>query len=401
MIDAAAPAAGRPRDALGWLVLAAPWALYLPLGTKYAVYLGLGVASVVALQRNGHLLPTLHQPLFLSLFAFWGWLLVSVAWTPAATGDVAAHLWTYSLLLWTVPIALACRPGDARRALRHFVVASSLAALVWLVERSGLHAGIGTWLPFVEATGNRRIGLSLLLALGAALGALLALDARSPRERWLWAACSLLCTAGVAVQDRRSGMVTLPLMLLVLAWVRQPAWPRRAAFVAAVIAATVFGWAQLGSVQQRFAEGISELRAYDSEREVATSWGMRLRMYEVTAQMVLERPVAGHGVGSWVSLWRERVTSGGKLGRHTAPHQEYLLVATQGGAVSIALLLGVIAAALHAVRRAGRAGHALLLVLVTLIAAGSFNVALRDAKFALPLLTLATLAGAASRTHRE
>ncbi len=394
----AAVARGLPRDALGWLALLAPWALYLPLGTKYAVYLGLGFASVAALQREGRLAPTLRQPVFLALLAFWCWLLVSVAWTPAASGDIVAHLWTYSLLLWTVPIAAACRPGDAQRALRHFVVASTLAALVWLVDRTGLHADVGAWLPFVEATGNRRIALSLLLALGAALGTLLALDARSPRERWLWAACALLCTAGVALQDRRSGMVTLPAMLFVLAWVRQPTWPRRVAVAGAVLAAVALGWAQLATVQQRFAEGIAELRAYDREGDVATSWGMRLRMYELTADMVRERPLAGHGAGSWVSLWRERVTSGGKLGRHTAPHNEYLLVATQGGAVAIVLLLAAVTAALLAAARAGPAGHALLLVLATLIVAAMFNVVLRDAKFALPLLTLAVLAGAAGRS---
>jgi O-antigen ligase len=196
-------------------------------------------------------------------------------------------------------------------------------------------------------------------------------------------------------------MVTLPLMLLVLASVRQPTWPRRAAVVGAVIAATVLGWAQLDSVQQRFAEGVAELRAYESQGEVATSWGMRLRMYEVTAAMVRERPLAGHGAGSWVSLWRERVSSDGKLGRHTAPHQEYLLVATQGGAVAIALLLAAMVAALRAAQRAGRDGHALLLVLVTLVVAGLFNVVLRDAKFALPLLTLAVLAGAVGRSTRS
>jgi hypothetical protein len=401
MTDSAPPAAeasrGLPRDALGWLVLAAPWALYLPLGTKYAVYLGLGVASVATLQRGGRLTQALRHPLFLAVLAFWCWLIISVAWTPAATGDVVAHLWTYSLLLWVVPIALACPPGDARRALRHFVVASTLAALLWLVESTGLRTDVGVWLPFVEATGNRRIALSLMLALGAALGTLLALDGHSPRERWLWAACALLCTAGVALQDRRSGMVVLPAMLVVLAWVRQPTWPRRVAVTGAVLVAIALGWTQLDTVQQRFAEGVAELRSYDREGDVATSWGMRLRMYEVTAAMVRERPLAGHGAGSWVSLWRERVSSDGKLGRHTAPHQEYLLVATQGGAVALALLLAAIVAALRAAQRAGPDGHALLLVLVTLVVAGLFNVVLRDAKFALPLLTLAVLAGAASR----
>ncbi|MCU0814233.1 MAG: hypothetical protein MUC32_07910, partial [Burkholderiaceae bacterium] len=74
---------------------------------------------------------------------------------------------------------------------------------------------------------------------------------------------------------------------------------------------------------------------------------------------------------------------------HQRPHCRVDLVATQGGAVAIALLLAAIAATLRAAQRAGRDGDALLLVLVTLVVAGLFNVVLRDAKFALPLLTLA------------
>jgi hypothetical protein len=103
-------------------------------------------------------------------------------------------------------------------------------------------------------------------------------------------------------------------------------------------------------------------------------------------------------VGSWVTEWRQRVAGSAALEAHTTPHNEYLLLAMQGGAVALALALVLWLLAWRGILRGGRPAVAALLVLVALSGAACFNVVLRDAKFALPLLGLAALAWAASRS---
>ena len=362
------------------------------MGLQYTAYLGLALASIAALSRAGRL-AQLRQPLFLALLAFWGWLAASAAWTEAPAPAVVRQLWVYALPLALVPIALACAAGDASRALRHFVAASTLVAAVIAVAATGWLGTWGSLLPPLQVRGNQRIAMSLLLALGAGFAVLFAIDAASPRARAAWAACALVCMAGLALQDRRSGMLVLPLLLVLLALAKARTWPGRAGTVGVVALATAVAWVPLDGVQQRFAEGFTELREYRAADDVATSWGMRVRMAEVTLQMVRERPVAGFGVGAWLPEWRQRV-SGGLLERQTTPHNEYLLVAAQSGAVGLALLVAAIAVALRALWRCGARAVAAQMVLATLVVAGLFHVVLRDAKFALPLLVLGALTGA-------
>lgn len=387
----------RSTGALPALAVAAAWSPYLPLGWQYAAFLSVGLAALVALGRAGRLGTVARHPVFLSALALWIWLAATAAWTRAPAHAVVAHLWTYSLLLWVTPIALAIAPADGRRALRHFVAASVMVAAAVLIDASGWLPATLTWRPFVGVTGNQRIAFSLLLALGGTLAVLSALEAITIRSRVLAAAAALLCLAGLTLQDRRTGMLAAPLLLAVLALARQRSSMRRLALLALIAAAAGLTWLASDHVRQRFDEGMAELHAYRSDGEVSTSWGMRARMLEVTGRLVLERPLAGHGIGSWVTEWRQRVAGSVALEANTTPHSEYLLLAMQGGAVALLLALLLWLCALRGIIRRGPPAQPPLLVLAALTWAACFNVVLRDAKFALPLLGLSALAWAASR----
>jgi O-antigen ligase len=165
----------------------------------------------------------------------------------------------------------------------------------------------------------------------------------------------------------------------------------------AVVLAAALAWQAADGVRARFAEGLKEVRQYAADDHVATSWGQRLRMWQLTGTMVTERPLAGHGVASWLGLWQQRVTPGTALAANTTPHNEYLLLAQQGGAVALALWLWLLLAGLRHALQAGAAGVPALMAWTALAWTGLFNAVLRDAKFALPLLLLAALAIATTR----
>lgn len=383
-------------SALPVLLCVAAWTSYLPLAAQYLLYGACGLAALWAHLRGATATGVLRHPLFGLGVALWAWLLLSSAWSSAPRADVVAHAWSYSLMLWVPWIAMAAPPGAAQRALMHFVAVSSLVALAWLVEHAGWMAG-WRWRPFVEVTGNQRIAFSLLLALAVALGLHRALQPRDARSRGLAAAAALLCLAGLLQQDRRTGVVVLPLLTLLVVLAHQRGWRRRALLSGAVVAAALALWQLSPTVQQRFAEGVAELQAYHAQGDVQTSWGMRLRMAQVTAEMTLEQPLWGHGLGSWPTEWRQRVHDGSLLQGHTTPHSEYLLVAFQGGAVAVLLLLALGTRAVGRAVQRHQAAVPALLVLAAMAWAGLFNVVLRDVKFALPLLSLAAMAWAAAR----
>ena len=101
--------------------------------------------------------------------------------------------------------------------MRHFALASGcVGGLWWVYTRGGLPESL-LWHSTFSATGNQRIVVSVLLALGAALACCLLPRQTSRVHQGLLALAAVLATVGLAAQDRRSGMLLLPLLFLVWA----------------------------------------------------------------------------------------------------------------------------------------------------------------------------------------
>lgn len=385
---------------LAALMVAGAWACYLPLGSKYATVLsGALVAAHLLRHRDGSASPLRQAPALVPICALLLWLGLTAGWSPAPWTTSLSQLAQYGLLLVVPVIASACPGASARRALQHFVWASTAVATVLALAKAGwLPASPLVWHTTVDAEGNQRIATSVLLALGAGLALWFAADVSS-WQRWAWLAGAAWCAAGIAWQDRRTGMVVLPVVLLAWVLARPSSIARRLAMITAIGLSAVLVWQVSDAVRSRFAEGLAELRQYPSDDTVATSWGQRIRLWQVTAAMVMERPVAGHGLGSWRLDWQQRVTPGTALAEHSTPHNTYLQLAHQGGAIALALWLWVLASALRRGIQRGHVGAPTVMAWTTVACVGLFNAGLRDAKFALPLLLLAALATALARAH--
>ena len=384
---------------MGWLVVACAWVVYLPLGVQYLALVACALLSLAWLHRSGRW-PTLwRSPLLWVPLSLWLWLALSSVWSSAALADQSSHLWHYGRPLLIPVIALACTPGAARRALGHFVGASVVVAMLTVLAAWQTLPASPLWASTVDATGNQRIATSLLMALGAGLALVQATDRALPRQRRpVWLLAAVLIGLGLTLQDRRTGMVVLPLLLAALAIAHHRSWRRALLMVTAVVLVAAMALQMSDGVRARFAEGIAELNAYRSNGEVNTSWGMRLRMAELSLDMVRERPVLGHGIASWPIQWLPLAQGGGRqLEGQGTPHNEYLLITVQAGLVGLVLWFAILATYLRQAWRAGQNGHASLLVWTAVASAGLFNVVIRDAKFAVPLILLAALALAASR----
>ena len=384
-----------------WALLVAycAWATFLPVGAKYLALLGSALVALVVLQRQHRLGELRHDRAFIAAAAFYALTLISVLWSSGAPHEIGPQLWLYAMLLLSPLIALACPPELARFGLRQFALAAAVVGGAVILARVHALPEGWVWASSVEADGNQRIVTSLMLALGATMavqeGLRPAVMARVERGAWL--AGAVIAGIGLALQDRRTGMVALPVLLAVYGLARLRSVGQRAAVVVAVIALCGLAWAASPVVRAHIGEGLHEMQTYESSDRADTSWGMRLRLAEHTIDMIRERPLLGHGVASWLGQWRQRVTPGLWISRHLTPHNEYLQVAAQLGAAGIVLLLWLLLGNAAQAWRAGPDGHAALLVWTAIAWTGFFNVVIRDSKFALPLLMLAGLAGAVSR----
>lgn len=396
------PPARGPRHFLpAWMLSVGACCAYMPLGLQYLAFLSCLATALVWMGRAGRLGAVASHPLFVVLLAFWLWMLGSALWSVATARDIVAHLWTYALPLAVVPLAMAMRADQARRALGHFIVASALVGVAYLLTAGGSYGTASGWRPFVDVTGNQRIAFSLLLAVATVLAGWRALEPGVPLQRVAWvlaAACSL---AGLLAQDRRTGLMALPLLVAVAAWESTGGRRLQATLRVGLCGAATVALLCIPVVQERFAEGVQELQAPRQGPAPATSWGMRLRMAELTLGMAAEQPLAGHGVGSWPAMWRQRIAEPGPLREHTTPHSEWLLIAVQGGVIGLALAMAAVGTAWRGLRTASSARVPALLLLVTLAWSCLSNAALRDAKFSLPLLTLAALAWASLGTRGD
>lgn len=388
-----------PLQTLALLLPLAAWACHAPLGAKYVTVMGAVLVCGVWLRADGRLSAWVDAPGTTAAAALCALLALSIAWTPATWPVALGQLGQYLLPLLLGAVAAACPPDLARRALAHFVAATSAAALVFVLAAAGLLPDAPMlWHTTTQSEGNQRIAASILLALGAVL-ALWFASGSQVRVRAAWAVLALLCMAALALQDRRSGMVLLPLLLLTWAWSSERRWRRQVLALLAVVAMVGAAWQSSSMVRQRFSEGWRELQEYRADDQVATSWGQRLRMWQVTADMVAERPLLGHGLGSWRIRWSERVTPGTPLAANTTPHSEVLLLAQQAGLLAPLLWLVWLLTIARAGWSAGAGGVPALLAVTALAWNGLFNSVLRDAKFALPLLLLAALGLAVARGH--
>lgn len=359
--------------------------VYLPVMVPGIAVLLLTVLAFSQMDRSG-LRTWAHD----SRYLLWllAWLAVTALWTPAGTREVLVHWWRYAALLAVSAIALAVDRDAALAGMRAFVAASAVLALSYLTGLARLYPADGLLQTTFHYAGNKSIGNGVSLALGAAVAVhLAAMPDADRRLRVAFAIAAPVIAAGVMLHSAsRTSSLVLAVMGLVLWWIhrrRRLAW---AVLVVLAIAMAAVWWSGKGGLAMRQAAG-----------QLSESNEIRKALYRETWQMVQERPLLGHGIGSWHVLWRERM-AGSPLSRVKTAHQEWLQMAQQGGIVAAALLLAVFVRWWRRAVAGGLtgAGGLAALVVAAWFTESLVNAAFRDGALAFPMIVLAAFAIAAT-----
>jgi len=371
---------------LHWGAPAAGVALFFPVGVAGPAVLGLGLLAAGSLRR-AQWSALLRAETALVLLV--GWLALSAAWSPAPWVEIAGYWWRY-LALGVVPILAAAVPArTAALAWRVFIAAAAALALAQL-------AGVARWVPpdavvasMFHYRGNKSIGNGVLLAVAAAAAMHLALQpaARGVERAGFWTAVALIVLALALRSASRTSLVVLAVLTLVLCMMHWRLLRMRWLALGLAAGVSALAWTGGGGLATREAAGhLEQSNLY------------RMEIYGQTWAMVAERPLLGHGVGSWPTLWRERNRNPALLDMNTA-HQEWLQAAQQGGLGAALLLLAVFGGWWRQAQRAGAAGAGGLgvLCLSAWLMQTMVNAAIRDASFAGPMILLTGLGLALAR----
>jgi O-antigen ligase len=278
-------------------------------------------------------------------------LALSLAWTSAPLREALHDLNKYGKLL-IIPLVLVLlrQQREALLALGVYVVAESFVVLTsWLLSA-------GLVLPWVVKPLSTRVIVavayssyldqSIMTAGLAALAWHLRKDFPGRYGPKIALAIVALCAVNVLVllPGRSAQVALLVAMVLALIW----AVPRRlrpvALLVPVLLIATVMALAP--HFRERTTAVVTESIAFSNGDRSPTSSGIRLALWHRALQAIQERPLAGHGVGSWNTVYPrlEGKALSPVFAQLHNPHQEYLLWGVHLGLAGIALFLAFLAA---------------------------------------------------------
>ena len=278
-------------------------------------------------------------------------LALSLTWTSAPLREGLHDLNKYGKLL-IIPLVLVLlrQRREAAVALGVYVVAESFVVLTSCLLSTGLD------LPWVIKPLSVRVAVAVayssyldqsIMTVGlAALAWHLRSEFPGRHGPKVAIGLALLCAINVLVllPGRSAQVALLVVMVLALFW-SVPRRARPAAVLVPILLITAV-MALVPHFRDRSTAVITESIAFSNGDRSPTSSGIRLALWHRALQAIEERPLAGHGVGSWKTVYRR--LEGKELSLVFSalhnPHQEYLLWGVHLGLGGIVLLLAFLAA---------------------------------------------------------
>jgi len=347
------PEPGGKRDAAVRvaLIAAAIGSFSSPPLTNVAAALALVLALASAPMRS-RLVDVARQPLGRSALALFAVMALAMLWAGVPWSARFAAWWNWRTMLLIVLAAAAF--GDARWKERFglsLVVSVTLAAI----------ASWGMWAahvtlepPFAGTLLRNHVTQSMALAVAVLIAVVLAAQrGRSVRARWLLAGAALVCLANlVVVAAGRSGQIALA-VAAVSAALLMLTGRRRWQAVLALLALAAGLAAASPALQQRFRLVAQEASAVDCDSPAENSTAIRLLLWRTTGALIRAHPWLGYGVGGFTPAYEEEVRrqvheqplTGWCARPAHDPHNQYLRVTVEAGALGLIAFLGLLAGA--------------------------------------------------------
>ena len=287
------------------------------------------------------------NPVVLAALFLYGLLLAGTLYGTPLPGDALTTLLKYKDLLWLPVFAWVFREAATRRRALHALAASialllaaSYLVMADVIPHSAFIKG-GSDVPsaaFPIVTKTRQTH-GLLMAFGAFLFIQLVLAAASRRMRILWAVLAAAAVANATlVVPSATGYVVLGALALYLGYVII-GWRGFTAATAAVALAAAVLMVVPGPFQERVLSIRNEIGQWQPGlADENSSVGLRIEFYRVSLEVAKDRPLLGHGTGSFAAAYADKL-KGQQAILTKNPHNEYLNWLVQLGLVGLSALL--------------------------------------------------------------
>ena len=306
------------------------------------------------------------------LLAF-AWISLSWFWIDSTAQDAWKGWGRYSRLLWLVAVVYVLRtPLMAQKILKWQV-----GGLVFLLISSWM-LWLGLPVPWATAAYPPELGIVsastleqpvYLTILVAYLWVFKSYWTKGP---WRFIVPVLIAITIINIffimTGRTGFLVMFVLSLMALYWALPQRWKYTFWVIPLVSMVVLFNVSP--RFQNRTAQVLSDIQNYQ-QGNAQTSQGMRLDYWHRSLLAISEKPILGHGVGSWRSNYHRL----GGIEQELAPsnpHQQYLLWAVEGGLVGLLFLLGIFAALYKDALTTEPESKRFMLVAVTIAAVMSF-----------------------------
>ncbi|HYE62519.1 MAG TPA: O-antigen ligase family protein [Phycisphaerales bacterium] len=258
-----------------------------------------------------------RQRLVWLLAAWAAWVGLSLLWSLKPEKGV----WELASLRFAYPLLAAWPLLRHRRAVIYalcmgFLATNASQLALWLGHTLDLK-----WLMFKEWHprnagwwGHATVcGYLFVAALGLHLPA--AMMGRG-WARWAGLAGGLVTVAGMIATGARGAWIAGAALIVLVAGVALVTrrWSLRTAAIAGVVLAVAVagGWLVAGeSIARRGREGVQEVRAALTQEQYETDTGARIKFAKWAVEMGVEKPLLGHGAGSYWTWVQRRLSEQG------------------------------------------------------------------------------------------
>lgn len=373
-----------------------PFLLFFPIGI---IYLGVVIflfSLMLAGDYRGAWLRIRENPMFRPVIA----LSVLTCLAAIFLDRPARGFWSgfahYQIYLFLLLFVSVGKGGWQGKAMHAFTAGALFAATLFYLNSVQLLPEISLFSAYLDYKGNKSILLGIMLAMAA--GWLLhEMMSSASRRALFWRLAAFLYIAIPVLfltKTRTAAVIFVLVCLLVgLCYLK---WNLRTAATLLVLAIALA--AAVGSsatFKARMASAYQDVVAY-SQGQKPSHQGIRLEIYALTTEIIADKPLTGHGIGTWEPLYAKLASERATYAFAT-PHNDYLLYAAEMGVLGVAALLWIwLTQLLVAWRMPEAQGMPLLMLGMAMMVGGMFNAVLRDAVFGMPFMILLAilLAGA-------
>lgn len=311
---------------------------FIPVAKSPAIISGLAsliiwIISGIGIKRLPILIKrSCFLPVFVLIILIWSGLLNAENISYELKHVKRSYYWLYVFAVASLPFARF----DAEKLLKAFLGGLTFTAILSIMQYSGLAPMRSHALPLGLLSGFHHIILSLYLVFGILVLSFYFKKASSKKLSALVLCLIMIYFIDISlVVYGRSGYVAFLLLSPIVIY---NIFGRKNLVIMTVVLSiilTVFSLSPM--VQERIRHAKDDITKY-SEGDANTSLGLRLEMWQMSAQLFLDNPLTGSGSSGFQSVWKKNIPYEDAQYYQT-PHNTFLYVASAYGIPGIITII--------------------------------------------------------------